>query len=91
MVVLLFGQECLVYGEEDGSSWRGSLVSGERRRFMMKVLVLSRERDGGKRPVRFLELLMGKEVALGREGVEVCFAPDACSTLREGVYTWEKV
>ena len=39
VVVLLFGQECLVYGEEDGSSWRGSLVSGERRRFMNKVLV----------------------------------------------------
>ena len=31
---------------------------------MKKVLVLSRERDGGKRPVRFLELLMEKMVAL---------------------------
>ena len=78
-------------GEEDRRSWRGSLVSGERRRLMKKVLVLSRERDGGKRPVRFLEPLMGKEVALGREGVEVCFPPDAHSTLRKGVYTWVKV
>ena len=44
-----------------------------------------------KKPVRFLELLMGKKVAPGREGEEVCFAPDARSTPREGVYTWEKV
>ena len=32
-----------------------------------------------------------KEVAPGREGVEVCFVPDARSTLRVEVYTWEKV
>ena len=66
-------------------------MSGDRRRLMKKVLVLSRERDDGRRPVRFLELLMEKEEALGREGVEVCFPPDAHSTLRKGVYTWVKV
>ena len=44
-----------------------------------------------KKPVRFLELLMGKEVALEREREEVCFAPDVRSTLWEEVYTWEKV
>ena len=44
-----------------------------------------------RKSVRFLELLTGKEVALGREGEEVCFALDARSTLREEVYTWEKV
>ena len=32
-----------------------------------------------------------KEVAPGREGVEVCFVPDARSTLRVEVYIWEKV
>ena len=32
-----------------------------------------------------------KEMAPGREGVEVCFVPDVRSTLRVEVYTWEKV
>ena len=35
------GAWCLVFGKEDRRSWRGSLVSGERRRLMKKVLVLS--------------------------------------------------
>ena len=42
-----------------------------------------------KKPLRFLGLLKGKEVALGQEGEEVCFASDTRSTLREEVYTWE--
>ena len=32
-----------------------------------------------KEPAWFLELLMGKEVALGQEGEEVCFASDTRS------------
>ena len=40
-----------------------------------RILVRSWERDGAKRPVRFLELLMEKMVALGQKGV----------------YTWVKV
>ena len=43
------GAWCLVFGKEDRRSWRGSLVSGERRRLMKEVLVLSRERDGEKK------------------------------------------
>ena len=34
-----------------------------------KILVRSWERDGGKSPVRFLELSMEKMVALGQKGV----------------------
>ena len=66
-------------------------MSEERRRLIKKVLVLPGDATVERKSVRFLELLTGKEVALGREGEEVCFAPDAPSTLQEGVYTWGKV
>ena len=70
------------------------------------VVVLSFGREGVPdawclvRKIEDLERIFGvwrkkapneKEVALGQEGVEVYFSPDAHSTLRKRVYTWVKV
>ena len=62
-------------------------MSNEERRLIKKVLVLPGDATVERKSVRFLELLTGKEVALGREGEGVCCAPDALTTFREGVYT----
>ena len=80
LVVVLWtrrGAWCLVFGKEDRRFWRGSLVSGERRRLV--------KRRSCWFCFKRMEPVLGAEKKTERKGVSV--VPDACSTSREGVYT----
>ena len=71
------GAWCLVFGKEDRRFWRGSLVSGERRRLV--------KRRSCWFCFKRMEPVLGAEKKTERKGVSV--VPDACSTPREEVYT----